>query len=676
MNAEIVKRIIDEITYDAINSKDVETGGLLYGHYEKDKIIILKNVKVPAKIQSKYEFEIDENSAIQINEKIEREGYKYLGNWHKHLGYGGPSHGDDEQAKNFLFGNPSQNKYFSLIIDLFQNGQYNFIGTIYEKSLRNEIHKKNIEIITIYDKYKNNGNDSSNYLQELGKLSKTIQNITKLEAKFFKDFNILQHVIQIPLNKFYNNKRNLLFYISFPIQESNPNDYVYLGIISEDYSIYRTLEKFTLNLVRSNPDEFIKKIKTILDTIDIYLDDTYRDTIFKSHEKLFNALDKITVVISNQIKVEINEILKTKNTDAVLPVYGKVFDDHVLHLFSTFENNDKSITKIGEIEIDTKEKDIIIIVSKEIKITLKADELNTFRKIDKKISYLNKVIDIKILIVDLMRLFARIDNNSLPIGILNKKKVVIIGLGSGGSLIASHLAKAGVKEFIFIDNDSFEVHNIIRHICSLEDIGRYKTHAVKDYIVERIPDVEIKTINDKFSINYVSDEERFKNLLGDVDLIVSATGNHASYMNINSFAYRNKIPVIYGGVFDKIKGGIMIRVDPNKNDICYSCIYDNNEEKLDDIQHLMPTAEENNPYGLDEDDLYSQPGLGMDVDFMSLLLTKFILSTLLDNTKHDLYRFSNNIYTWYNKDQDMNKAYQLYIINDLMNRNNECKMCK
>ncbi len=54
---------------------------------------------------------------------------------------------------------------------------------------------------------------------------------------------------------------------------------------------------------------------------------------------------------------------------------------------------------------------------------------------------------------------------------------------------------------------------------------------------------------------------------------------------INSFAYKNKIPVIYAGAFDKIIGGIMIRVNPLKKSICYDCIYSKNP----DVEHTKVT---------------------------------------------------------------------------------------
>ena len=47
--------------------------------------------------------------------------------------------------------------------------------------------------------------------------------------------------------------------------------------------------------------------------------------------------------------------------------------------------------------------------------------------------------------------------------IMSQKKVIILGCGSVGSLVALELARAGVKYFILVDADVVEYHNICRH---------------------------------------------------------------------------------------------------------------------------------------------------------------------------------------------------------------------
>ncbi|MHA1444017.1 MAG: ThiF family adenylyltransferase, partial [Candidatus Hodarchaeales archaeon] len=119
----------------------------------------------------------------------------------------------------------------------------------------------------------------------------------------------------------------------------------------------------------------------------------------------------------------------------------------------------------------------------------------------------NTPLDIEL--VDLQRLFVRIDQNETPLEVLKTKKVVIIGMGSGGSLVAVYLAKSGLKNFILVDDDRLETHNIIRHICDLSQLGRYKTHAVKEFIEKRIPDVNIQTVDKNFELHTRADSDEF-----------------------------------------------------------------------------------------------------------------------------------------------------------------------
>ena len=368
--------------------------------------------------------------------------------------------------------------------------------------------------------------------------------------------------------------------------------------------------------------------------------------------------------------------------ESIIHLYGL---DKENKIFKYLENTNQKqlqqeihlpLKNIGKIKINTFNQSISPLTSSinfEIEntfmFTLSIDEIKTKRKIDKKGLLINgnhytdnnnriqESIEIEIIIPDLSRLYNRIASlTEYPLQVLNKKKVAIVGLGSGGSLIGLYLAKAGVKDFLLIDEDRFEDHNIIRHICSLNDIGRYKTIAAKDYLLNRIPDLNISTLEESFKIDTINDEEKYRSLLKDYNLIIAATGDHKINMRINQFAYKFGIPVIYAGTFDKIIGGIMIRVDPTMGDTCYSCIYDNRKandleeiyNNFNDSEHIeeLPkiiATEQPVTYDRSLEDLLSQPGLGIDIDNITIFVVKFILYNLLkDNIDHNDKIFSNN----------------------------------
>jgi len=290
--------------------------------------------------------------------------------------------------------------------------------------------------------------------------------------------------------------------------------------------------------------------------------------------------------------------------------------------------------------------------------------------------------------VSLDRLFVRVKTDeTTPLDVLRNKKVAVVGLGSGGGLVATYLAKSGVKEMSFIDDDLFETHNIVRHVCGEEALGREKVKAVRDYIKNRTPDVEINTIVEKFSFqskstrpNVDTDDltERFRSEFKDADIIVSAAAEPDVNRQLNRFVHEYDIeaPVVYAGMFSNLKGGIIIRVDRSKNDPCYHCIYRKLEsggrdsagrDEAEADRRAQPsthpdgvTIVRENPrpqspeteihYDRDLEDEQSEPGLGLDVDNLSIFVTKVILSNLLEGTDHGLYELPNNIYKWANRD--------------------------
>ena len=211
-------------------------------------------------------------------------------------------------------------------------------------------------------------------------------------------------------------------------------------------------------------------------------------------------------------------------------------------------------------------------------------------------------------------------------------------------------------------------------------------------------------------------------------MLISATGDHKINFRINQFAYRFGIPVIYAGTFNKIAGGIMIRVDPTKEDICYNCIYgrngkeqiinttpsnnnDNTKNSNGEIPNII-ASEQSITYDRNLEDLLSQPGLGIDIDNITILVVKFILSNLLvktsnhtrssinnnnnnnlniyandtRNKEYTLYNFPYAIYVWYNRDiinennKNTREGLELYYYDDsemsnYINKRKDCTVC-
>jgi len=390
--------------------------------------------------------------------------------------------------------------------------------------------------------------------------------------------------------------------------------------------------------------------KTIILVIFPQVKGTLIETKFKNDEKfLFSVYGSIIDESTYQIQ-RIDKIINNKRQYKRLPILG-----HIILSRSKLTFN---ISNLPQFDISLKE----------------FKEEGSLKNFVKDSS--NNLYEIFVIIQDYSNLYLRIATPEYPLAIINKKNVAIIGLGSGGSLIALHLAKSGIGNLTLIDGDVIMDHNIVRHICSLKDVGRYKTLAVKDYILDRIPTIKINTIEKPFSRENKNIEDFFDSLLSKVDLIVSATGDTIMNESINEFGYKRNIPIIFAGAFEKITGGIMIRIDPHKKSICYRCIY---KKYGDETIFQKPQIIDKNyikNYGRDVKDMLTQPGLGIDIDLITLPTVKFILSTLLEEKDID-ESFKSDIYYWFNKNIPGHKVetFVLYREDRTLEKIPDCHIC-
>ncbi|MCR8744931.1 sulfur carrier protein ThiS adenylyltransferase ThiF [Romboutsia lituseburensis] len=115
---------------------------------------------------------------------------------------------------------------------------------------------------------------------------------------------------------------------------------------------------------------------------------------------------------------------------------------------------------------------------------------------------------------------------------LKKGSVAILGLGGLGSNIAISLARIGVGELIIADYDIVEPSNLNRQQYFIDDIGSYKTSAIKNNLNNINPFINIKKINEKIT-------KENMNLFKDADIIVEAFDNPKSKAEISNYILTN-----------------------------------------------------------------------------------------------------------------------------------------
>lgn len=94
--------------------------------------------------------------------------------------------------------------------------------------------------------------------------------------------------------------------------------------------------------------------------------------------------------------------------------------------------------------------------------------------------------------------------------------VAVCGLGGLGANIAVALARAGIGKLVLIDFDRVDVTNLHRQQYKANQVGRYKTDALAENLLEIAPYAEIETVTERIT------EENFIDFLKDVDVVCEA----------------------------------------------------------------------------------------------------------------------------------------------------------
>jgi hypothetical protein len=102
---------------------------------------------------------------------------------------------------------------------------------------------------------------------------------------------------------------------------------------------------------------------------------------------------------------------------------------------------------------------------------------------------------------------------------LQVRKVAVIGCGSVGSEVAELLAKAGVGELSFVDNDYLTSANVGRHLLGISFLGWNKARGLATELQRRLPHLRVGA---SFAAKFEQLTSRELTRLADVDMIVTA----------------------------------------------------------------------------------------------------------------------------------------------------------
>ena len=240
----------------------------------------------------------------------------------------------------------------------------------------------------------------------------------------------------------------------------------------------------------------------------------------------------------------------------------------------------------------------------------------------------------------------------IELDILSQKRVLIIGLGSGGSPIAVELAKAGVGQFVLADFDRVELHNLSRHICTTNDLGRLKTDAVAEAIKGKNPYAIVEKLPIDINKNLdILEEEILK-----ADLTLCCTDNNSSRFNTSDLLIKLKKTGLFGRAITRAEGGDVFIYRPG--DACYFCLigndwYDQNNEEITNLESAKRSGMLPAYVSEDDAEAFVQVGLGADIEPINNMMVKLALVELSKGTNSGISsleeEFKYNYYFWVNR---------------------------
>jgi adenylyltransferase/sulfurtransferase len=149
---------------------------------------------------------------------------------------------------------------------------------------------------------------------------------------------------------------------------------------------------------------------------------------------------------------------------------------------------------------------------------------------------------------------------------LLSSRVALCGCGALGTVLANHLARAGVGFIRIVDRDFIETHNLQRQI--LFDEQDVALNLPKAEAAAR----KIRSINSSIEVEAIVtdiDHTNIIDLVGDADLILDGTDNFETRYLINDAAVKLGKPWVFGGVIGS--EGQTMTIIPGKTP-CLRCL--------------------------------------------------------------------------------------------------------
>lgn len=152
---------------------------------------------------------------------------------------------------------------------------------------------------------------------------------------------------------------------------------------------------------------------------------------------------------------------------------------------------------------------------------------------------------------------------------LNESKILLLGLGGGGSNILTQLSGLGPKLIKIVDYDRVEESNLGRQVLYTEqDLGKLKVEVAYEKIKKMNSDIIVESYNKKIvTVNDVLEVIGD----GDIDLVICAIDEppFKAQKVVNEAIIKAGIPCVFGA--SQVSRGRVFTVYPKKTG-CFDCL--------------------------------------------------------------------------------------------------------
>ena len=120
---------------------------------------------------------------------------------------------------------------------------------------------------------------------------------------------------------------------------------------------------------------------------------------------------------------------------------------------------------------------------------------------------------------------------------LRKSLIAILGVGGLGGPLSEQLVRCGCEQLVICDNEKFDLSNLNRQICTVEDIGKYKVDVIEKNLMKINPDLHLR----KF---YEINERNINDVLQRVMIVALTLDDPIASIIISRECKNKNIPML------------------------------------------------------------------------------------------------------------------------------------